>query len=161
MGGKWLKNMSPAEQEKTSKFRHEQALARARLSFANNREKRRKASAEAYVRNADKRRAASRAKHKADPNHEFVRKLRRKYDLTLAAWLALFEQQGRRCACCRTDDPGHKFGWSTDHEHGTSPVVVRGIVCSVCNLRLGMLGDHYHEAALRTSRDLEYLRRFT
>lgn len=66
--------------------------------------------------------------------------LKRKYNLTPEQWDARFEAQGCRCACCGTDKPGMRSGWSTDHDHGTGRV--RGIVCYRCNRTLGFLGDN-------------------
>jgi hypothetical protein len=65
--------------------------------------------------------------------------LQRHYELTLADWELLFEQQGRKCAACGTTDPGSAKGWATDHIHGTK--IVRGILCLGCNVALGHLKD--------------------
>ena len=64
-----------------------------------------------------------------------------KYGISLWHWDALFEAQGKRCAVCRTDDPGGvgPQGWSTDHDHATGKV--RGILCCNCNHMLGNAKD--------------------
>jgi hypothetical protein len=48
----------------------------------------------------------------------------------------MFDAQGRVCAVCSTDTPTSKKGWATDHCHTTGRV--RGILCSHCNVMLGM-----------------------
>ena len=65
--------------------------------------------------------------------------LHRYYELTLEEWESLFEQQGRKCAACRTTDSGSVKGWATDHIHGTK--IVRGILCLGCNVAIGHLKD--------------------
>lgn len=58
--------------------------------------------------------------------------------------LNYFERQemvaeaGGRCEICGTTDPG-KRGWMIDHCHDTG--AVRGVLCSPCNVGIGMLGD--------------------
>jgi hypothetical protein len=66
--------------------------------------------------------------------------LKKKYGLTLDAWDALFNAQGRVCAACGTDKPGTKNGWHTDHCHETK--VVRGILCLHCNVGIGKSKDN-------------------
>lgn len=69
----------------------------------------------------------------------------------------LASQQGR-CGICRTDDPGNR-GWQIDHDHGCCPGVgscgdcVRGLLCSKCNLFLGLADDKPQ----RLARAQEYL----
>lgn len=65
--------------------------------------------------------------------------LRNQYGIEQPDWDALFEQQGRRCAICRTDDPGGSKGWHTDHDHNADRV--RGILCRTCNTGLGKFRD--------------------
>jgi len=64
---------------------------------------------------------------------------RTEYGLAFGQWEAQFLSQGERCKCCGTDDPGHKFGWQTDHDHKTG--AVRGILCHGCNTGLGSFKD--------------------
>lgn len=72
------------------------------------------------------------------PNYERHRALRIKYGISPAEWDAMFDQQGRVCAICRTTNPGKK-NWQTDHCHATD--IVRGILCSSCNNGLGRFKD--------------------
>lgn len=62
-----------------------------------------------------------------------------KYGLSQGAFNALLETQGRACAICR------KTKWNgngphLDHDHTTGKV--RGILCSNCNLVLGLIGNN-------------------
>lgn len=81
--------------------------------------------------------------------------LMRKYGLTLEAWQQLFASQGCRCAICRSDHPGSKHGWHTDHDHSTGSV--RGILCKSCNQLLGYLGDSLEPLQERVARITAYL----
>ncbi len=87
--------------------------------------------------------------HRLSPEQKRERILRNKYGMTPAEWDALFESQGRRCALCKTDTPGSKKGWSTDHCHKTQRV--RGILCPRCNIAIGWL------EGLALTSALEYL----
>jgi hypothetical protein len=53
--------------------------------------------------------------------------------------IKMLEEQGRRCAICRTSDPG-KFGWHYDHDHDTG--AWRGVLCHHCNCGLGFLREN-------------------
>lgn len=77
--------------------------------------------------------------------------------MTEESWKQLFESQDQRCAVCRTDDPKHKYGWHTDHDHATGGV--RGILCHSCNTLLGRLGDNAPALRDRVAVLLDYLER--
>lgn len=64
--------------------------------------------------------------------------LKKKYGLTMEQWDTLFYGQGRCCAVCKTDRPTSK-GWQTDHCHSSGKV--RGILCSNCNVVLGLVNE--------------------
>jgi len=64
---------------------------------------------------------------------------RRLYKISLREWNELFMKQGRRCACCKSYDPGGQR-WATDHCHQSGKV--RSILCNPCNSVLGFVeGD--------------------
>lgn len=66
-------------------------------------------------------------------------------DLVLAA-------QGGRCAICKTKEPDSKLAqWHVDHDHDTG--VLRGVLCSSCNLGLGRFKDSIPNLA----RAIDYL----
>lgn len=56
----------------------------------------------------------------------------------------ILESQGNACAICGCEDcewgKGFNKKWHVDHEHGTQGTF-RGILCSRCNLALGLLED--------------------
>lgn len=66
------------------------------------------------------------------------KRLRDTYGLAQDTFEKILREQGDRCACCRTAEPG-KTGWHVDHDHQTG--LIRGILCSNCNTGIGMLGD--------------------
>lgn len=61
------------------------------------------------------------------------------YGIPLKELEVIFIKQGSCCACCKTTESG-KRGWHTDHCHITG--IVRGILCSNCNLALGHIKDN-------------------
>ena len=81
------------------------------------------------------------------------RKLEFNYGITIEQWEALLTSQGGRCAICRTDRPGGKGAWHTDHCHATNKV--RGLLCSECNIGLGKFSD----SPERLEAAAKYLRR--
>lgn len=72
------------------------------------------------------------------------RKLKQKYGMTIEQFDALLRKQNGRCAIC-----GVVLGPLVHHGsvHGNTPVIdhkghiVRGILCSHCNVGIGMLKD--------------------
>ena len=52
--------------------------------------------------------------------------------------VALFDHH-ERCPICQTADPG-KPDWCIDHDHETREV--RGLLCSECNMGIGLLYDN-------------------
>lgn len=71
-----------------------------------------------------------------------------KYGLTEATFAALYEAQNGRCAICGISEPeleekhSSAEDWASDrilhidHEHGSSPCRVRGLLCCDCNFGL-------------------------
>jgi hypothetical protein len=68
-------------------------------------------------------------------------------------WRARFAVQNFCCAACKSDHPGSKKGWHTDHDHMTG--LFRGILCQSCNLILGHAKDNPQKLIVL----LEYLGR--
>ena len=62
----------------------------------------------------------------------------KRYGLTLEEHDRLFDQH-ERCPICLTEDPG-KRDWCIDHDHETGEV--RGLLCSECNMGIGLLYDN-------------------
>lgn len=85
----------------------------------------------------EKRKAKAKAAHlRIDPTDKFIAHLRQRYHLTLAAFIALWERQGFRCALCGRRLSFGAMGYAVDHDHVTDRV--RGILCGFCNRSLGM-----------------------
>jgi hypothetical protein len=61
----------------------------------------------------------------------------RKYKLDVAGYDRLLEKQHGVCAICGNGNKGKTF--HVDHDHKTG--VVRGLLCSSCNMALGLLKD--------------------
>ena len=70
--------------------------------------------------------------------------LRRLCNITPEEWDISFDMQGRRCAACGADTPGHR--WCTDHDHATGQF--RGILCLQCNTSLSVLENKSRRAVL-------------
>ena len=71
-----------------------------------------------------------------NPTYLRAHSLRRKYGVTLDQWEEVFNAQGRICAICSTDYPGHRYGWQMDHDHEDGRL--RGILCSSCNFAIAI-----------------------
>lgn len=66
--------------------------------------------------------------------------LRRYYGISAEYVAEMLEKQGGACAICRTDKPGGRWGkFAVDHCHASG--VVRGLLCSRCNVALGQFDD--------------------
>ena len=66
-------------------------------------------------------------------------RLRKNYDLSLEAYMVLFEKQEGLCAICRKPQAGRTKNLCVDHDHETGEV--RGLLCNNCNRGLGLFGD--------------------
>ena len=108
-------------------------------------------------------------------NKEFLDK----HGITLEQRARLIEKQGNVCAACGTSIPGGKFNsWQLDHDHKCCPEritcgqCVRGLLCGVCNQRLGYLEATLVEALVTpfpqligkpepwTGRAMRYLKKY-
>ena len=73
-------------------------------------------------------------------------RLSTKFQMTPADFETMFDSQDRRCAICRTDQPGRS--WNIDHDHSccdgkrSCGRCVRGILCQLCNQGLGQFRDN-------------------
>ena len=74
----------------------------------------------------------------------------RRYGMSSADWWDLFERQGEKCAVCRSPT-AFAANWHTDHDHGVETalgiILVRGILCLECNLKLAHDGRWSEEPA--------------
>jgi hypothetical protein len=68
-------------------------------------------------------------------------RLKKNYNLTPAGFQELLIAQNFCCASCGTAEPkGSNNQWHVDHCHDTGKV--RGLLCSLCNIGIGCLGDN-------------------
>lgn len=101
---------------------------------------------EKYLASARARTAAYRAKHPEKvrakteewraKNLDYLRckRLQKTFGLTLEEWNLKLAAQNFRCDCCGGEDPRHKRGWQTDHDHHSG--ALRGLLCGPCNIVL-------------------------
>ena len=102
-----------------------------------------------YQRNKDnpefirKKRAYAKAWRKKNKEHKaaYAREhaLKSKYGMTLEDYDQLLEEQGGGCAVCGATKSLGRDTLNVDHCHTTGKI--RGILCSECNMALGLLGD--------------------
>lgn len=84
-------------------------------------------------------------KYQTEHKEKIKRKNLRQYGLTLEAYRALLEVQQNLCAICgKPETQPTKYGdgtraLSVDHDHKNGQV--RGLLCTWCNVRLGMMND--------------------
>lgn len=80
-------------------------------------------------------------KNNKDKHRESVRWafIKREYGLTRDSFSSLLLSQGGGCAICGTSNPGGVGSFHVDHNHITG--VVRGLLCSNCNVAIGFLSD--------------------
>ena len=113
--------------------------ARRRKQYAENPEKRRKARARARrYRRANKAKIAEQRRLDRKQNPEKMRKqhIQYTYGLSWDEYQAILARQGGVCGMCKTKS---KRPLCVDHCHKTG--MVRGILCSPCNLTIGLCRD--------------------
>lgn len=90
------------------------------------------------------------------PEQERRGRIKYRYGITVEQYDAMAEKQGGRCAVCRRPEARRLRGvvlpLSVDHDHETG--LVRGLLCSRCNMVLGYFDDPEFFAAAT-----DYLRR--
>jgi hypothetical protein len=88
-------------------------------------------------------REAKRKKYAEDHNWREEINFKRRANgigITKKQWNKMFDDQGRVCAICKTDNAGNPKGWQLDHCHKTK--VIRFILCTHCNRGLGGFKDN-------------------
>jgi hypothetical protein len=73
-----------------------------------------------------------------------VAQLSRDFGLTITKYNALIEKQEGKCPVCGVHQRDLKITLCVDHNHGTGKV--RGLLCSNCNIGLGLIGDTLEKA---------------
>lgn len=70
----------------------------------------------------------------------WVNNLRSSFNMTPEQYNAMLVSQNDRCAICPATEPGGRAKrFHVDHDHVTGKV--RGLLCSACNLAIGMMKD--------------------
>ena len=75
---------------------------------------------------------------KAQVEHREKAKTKQRRGVTSSQANLLLKEQGGICDICKNPYPG-KSGWCLDHDHLTGKN--RGLLCSSCNMALGLLQD--------------------
>ena len=92
--------------------------------------------------------------YKTDKNH----KLNKAYGITLDQYNELLSKQNNKCSICQIDNNGKyrnkQRAFAVDHCHTTGKI--RGLLCSDCNIALGLLKDNTNY--LQTA--IKYLNKF-
>lgn len=96
------------------------------------------ADAEYYQRTRTKRLAYTRGYNRNNPRKRLKHRLA-KFGLTVEQYDAMLDAQEHLCALCRQPNQGQRR-WHVDHDHKTG--VVRGLLCNLCNVGLGMFQDN-------------------
>lgn len=87
----------------------------------------------------ENRRTAARLRyHARHKDHVKDKNLQNHYGITLGDLQTMLHQQEGVCAICQSGDWG-KYGPMVDHDHATG--LIRGILCTRCNVALGMMKD--------------------
>jgi hypothetical protein len=78
--------------------------------------------------------------HKENPHKRRETELKRNYDITLDDYNKMFKEQKGCCKICGTHQKELKKPLFVDHCHTTNDV--RGLLCTHCNVLLGMAKDN-------------------
>lgn len=87
--------------------------------------------------------------YKLDKN----KKLKKAYGITLQEYNELLSKQNNRCAICNVNNNGKyrkkERAFAVDHCHSTNKI--RGLLCSDCNVGIGLLKDNVNflESAIK------------
>ena len=76
---------------------------------------------------------------KADPKKSRAYHIAKKYGMTEEDYTKKFNSQGRVCAICSKEHVCGEKAFHIDHDHRTG--AVRGILCTSCNVALGLVQD--------------------
>lgn len=108
-----------------------------------------------YKKYNDKLRAEGRPRH---PKGYYRKANLRKYGLTVEDYISLLEQQHGVCAICMKPEPqivgSERRNLVVDHDHITGKV--RGLLCTTCNVALGMV----HEDTAKLQAMIRYIEQY-
>ena len=99
-----------------------------------------KRKANAYYRaNAERKQELARQRRVRTPDYGRQASLKKLYGITLGEYEALLNTQNGVCAVCAEPPRGRRKFLAVDHDHETG--LVRGLLCTTCNVGLGALRD--------------------
>lgn len=110
------------------------------------------AQAARRAENPEKHRAQVRAYRARYPERKAATARKSMYELLNVDYQALVEAQKGCCAICE-----RPAKLCVDHVHGSNPIIVRGLLCRVCNAYLGVI----KESPRRLFKAIDYLRKFS
>lgn len=83
-------------------------------------------------------------KRRETPEQRLKRKLRDEYKITLGQYMAILDAQSGVCAiCAKAPEPGKRL--AVDHCHSSG--VVRALLCTRCNVIVGIFENHHRAAS--------------
>ena len=104
----------------------------------NNPEARRATERKTAAKNRIRRNEQARQRSKDHPEKKLNCRLKREYGINLSILESIKEYQSYKCAICNKDLLGKNLHIDHDHETGK----IRGLLCSQCNVGIGMLNDN-------------------
>ena len=96
-------------------------------------------------KNIEKVREYQRTRYAENSRPQKSASMKYKYGITYDDYESILAKQGGGCAICGTLDPGGRGKFHVDHDHSccstekTCGKCVRGLLCSHCNTKLGMI----------------------
>lgn len=91
-------------------------------------------------------------KYEKTTDNQLNNKMRNEYGITLSDYVEILKKQNHVCAICGGIDENKRL--AIDHCHVTEEI--RGLLCSKCNLGLGLFRDNIRN--LKNA--IEYLKKF-
>jgi hypothetical protein len=127
----------------------ETKLTRVKEWAAENPDKRREQKIRHYHKHKERIDQKAKDWYNNNKDRYYANSLKRKYGISLEEYNSLREQQGHRCAICseHEDQIGKKM--FVDHNHATGEI--RQLLCTRCNVGIGMFKDSAHLLNLAAS----------
>ncbi len=105
-----------------------------------NKEKIKARSNEYYAKNKEKIHKKMKERYKNNKNFYIDQHLKYRYNVSTTEYNDMFDAQKGKCIICGTHQSNLKRSLSIDHSHKTNKV--RGLLCTKCNLILGLADDN-------------------
>lgn len=141
------------ERKRIAAMPREKRQQKHRRYYSKNREKVASKNRRWQQENAERFKAFAADWHRANKHRRQNEQLGRKYGLRPGDYEVMLSAQGGGCAICKRTENFDGRRFAVDHCHRTGRV--RGLLCTKCNVAVGLLGDS--PALLMTA--IEYLYR--